>query len=142
MTGGLIAQVSVTIKAPIAKVWDALINPEIIRKYMFGAEVVSEWKKGSPIVWKGMWENKPYEDRGIILKIKPEKMLQYSHFSALEGVSDVSGNYHTIIYELSNEGAYTLIWLSQNNNANEKAMEDSKEMWEKILAGLKKLLEE
>ena len=65
-----IAKVSTTINAPITKVWDALTNPEIIRQFMFGTEVVSEWSKGSPIVWKGTWEGKPYEDKGVILAIE------------------------------------------------------------------------
>ena len=41
-----------TIDAFIANVRDALVNPDAIRRYMFGTTVVSTWRKGEPIVWK------------------------------------------------------------------------------------------
>ncbi len=44
---------SIVINAPVANVWDALVNPEQTKKYMFGCETVSDWKPGSPLLWKG-----------------------------------------------------------------------------------------
>ena len=139
---GLIAKASTTINAPIAKVWDALTNPEAIKQFMFGTETVSEWKKDSPIVWKGMWEGKPYEDKGVILNIEPQRMLQYSHFSPLSGAPDVPENYHTLTYELSKKEDKTLVVLSQDNNSNEEEREHSQKMWEMMLMSLKNVLEE
>jgi hypothetical protein len=52
MEKAIVAHATATISAPIAKVWDALVNPETIKQYMFGAEVVSDWNQGSPIAWK------------------------------------------------------------------------------------------
>ena len=49
----LIAKAETTISAPIDKVWDALVNPDIIKKYMSGTNVISDWKEGSKIIWKG-----------------------------------------------------------------------------------------
>lgn len=141
MNKGLVAHASLTIEAPGAKVWNALVKPEIIKQYMFGTEVISDWKKGSPVVWKGVWEGKAYEDKGTILEIEPGKRLQYSHFSALSGLPDAPENYHTLTYEISPKGDQTLISLSQDNNANEKDREHSQKMWEALLAELKKVLE-
>jgi uncharacterized protein YndB with AHSA1/START domain len=138
---GLIAKASTSIDAPIAKVWDALTNPEVIKQFMFGSEVVSDWKEGSPIVWKGTWEGKPYEDKGVILNIEPLRILRYSHFSPLSGAPDVPENYHTLTYELSEEGDKTLVVLSQDNNSTEEEREHSQEMWEKMLESLKNVLE-
>ena len=39
-----IAKADTTIDAPVDKVWDALINPEMIKKYMFGTTAISDWK--------------------------------------------------------------------------------------------------
>lgn len=142
MDKGLIAQASISIHAPNAKVWDALVNPEIISQYMFGTEVVSEWKEGSPIVWKGTWQGKSYEDKGIILKIELGKTLGYSHFSPLSGLADVPENYHNLTYKLSNDEDNTIVSLSQDNNATENAREHSQKMWESLLISLKKLLED
>ncbi len=43
---------SITINATSVEVWNALVNPEAIKQYMFGTNVVSKWHEGSPIVWK------------------------------------------------------------------------------------------
>jgi uncharacterized protein YndB with AHSA1/START domain len=142
MDKGLIAQASVSIHAPNTKVWDALVNPAMISQYMFGTEVVSEWKEGSPIVWKGTWQGKSYEDKEIILKIELGKTLEYSHFSPLSGLPDAPVNYHNLIYKLSEDGDKTLVSLSQDNNATENTREHSQKMWESLLSSLKKLLEE
>ncbi|MGZ7042084.1 MAG: SRPBCC family protein, partial [Thermoanaerobaculia bacterium] len=96
-----IAKASTTINAPVDRVRDALVKPEIIKQYMFGTNVVSDFRKGSPIVWKGEWEGRKYEDKGKILEIEPRRLLKYTHFSPLTGEPDVPENYHTVTIELS-----------------------------------------
>jgi uncharacterized protein YndB with AHSA1/START domain len=138
---GYIAKASTTIDAPIAKVWDAISNPDIIKQFMFGTDTVSEWKEGSPITWRGTWEGKPYEDKGVILTIEPERMLQYSHYSPLSGEPDVPENYHTLTYELTSKGDQTLVTLAQDNNASEEEAAHSQKMWDMMLASMKKVVE-
>jgi uncharacterized protein YndB with AHSA1/START domain len=142
MKTDLIAKTSLTINASRAKVWDALVNPEAIKKYMFGTNVVSDWKEGSPIYWKGEWQGKPYEDKGVILKLEPLKTLKYSHFSPLSGLPDKPENYHTVTVELSDDELHTQISLSQDNNATEQDRKHSEENWGMMLAAMKKFLEE
>jgi uncharacterized protein YndB with AHSA1/START domain len=77
MARGLIAEAATTIDAPREKVWDALVNPLVIKQYMFGTEVESAWEVGSPIVWKGEWQGKPYEDKGVILQLETARRIQY-----------------------------------------------------------------
>src|SRR5258708_7663594 len=120
MAENLIAKSSITINVPVAKVWDVLVNSSIIKKYMFGTEVVSNWKENSPIVWKGLWQGKPYADKGLILKIVPEHVLQYTHFSSLSGVADVPENYHILTYKLFWKDGNTEVSLSQDNNLTEE----------------------
>lgn len=136
-----IAHASISINAPRARVWDALVNPEVIKQYFFGTTVVSDWKVGGPIVWKGEWQGKAYEDKGVLLRMEPERLLEYSHFSPLSGVADTPENYHTITIEVTDEGAQTLVSLSQDNNASEEEREHSEGMWGMMLASLKKVLE-
>lgn len=138
---GLVAKASVRIKASNDKVWRALVSPELIRQYMFGTEVVSDWKEGNPIIWKGIWNGKSYEDKGIILKYEMKKTLEFSHFSPLTGIPDIPENYHTVTYRLTDEGDYKLVSLSQDNNATENDREHSQKNWEMLLDSLKKLLE-
>jgi uncharacterized protein YndB with AHSA1/START domain len=137
----LIANASMTINAPLAMVWEALVNPDLIKQYMFGTNVVTDWKEGTPIIWKGEWQGKAYQDKGTILRIDQERVLQYSHFSPLSGQPDVPENYHTVTIELSGQGRQTNVSLSQDNNATEQDREHSEKNWQMMLEGLKKLLE-
>jgi uncharacterized protein YndB with AHSA1/START domain len=141
MNQGLVAQAAATIGAARARVWRALTTPDTIKQYMFGATVISDWRKGSPIVWKGEWQGKRYEDKGVILRLEPERLLQYSHFSPLSGLPDAPDSYHTVTIELSDESPGTRVTLSQDNNATEQARQHSEKNWQTMLEGLKKLLE-
>lgn len=137
-----IARVSNVIDAPVSSVWDALVNPETIKQYMFGTDVVSSWEEGSPIVWKGEWKGKSYEDKGVIQQYKPDELLQYTHFSPLYGLPDEPDNYHTVTMTVTPEGPRTRLVLTQNRNPTEEAREHSEKNWRMMLANLKELLEE
>jgi len=137
----LTAKAEATIGAPVSKVWDALINPEIIKQYMFGSTVVSSWQEGGPIIWKGDWQGKPYEDKGEIVKIEPERLLVITHYSPLSGDADVPESYHTLSYELTSEGNSTKLTLTQDNNASEEEKNHNEKNWKMVLDVLKKLLE-
>jgi uncharacterized protein YndB with AHSA1/START domain len=142
MDTNLIARASVTINAPSEKVWGALVNPEAIKQYMFGTNVVADWREGSPIIWRGEWQGKPYEDKGVILQFKPGRTLQYSHFSPLSGLPDKPESYHTVTIEMSREGNQTRISLAQDNNPTEQARDHSEKNWRIMLTALKKFLEQ
>lgn len=144
MNEDLTAKANVTIHAPIAKVWDALVNPQVIKRYMFGATAVSDWKEGSPIVWKGEWKGKPFEDKGRILELRPEERLRYSHFSPLSGAPDKPENYHQVTIELSkqeDQEDQVRLNLSQNNNKTKEARDESQRNWAMMLEGVKKAVE-
>ncbi len=137
----MIAKASTTINAPAAKVWDALVSPASIKQYMFGTNVESDWQEGGPITWKGEWQGKAYEDKGVIQKIEQPRVLQYTHYSPLAGLPDKPENYHTVTIELSGEGSPTDVTLSQDNNPTEEAREHAKKNWRMMLEGLKKFVE-
>jgi uncharacterized protein YndB with AHSA1/START domain len=141
MNNELIAKQSITLNAPVAKVWDALVNPETIKQYMFGTEVVTDWQEGSPILYKGTWGGKTFEDKGEVIKVEPEKLLVATHWSPLSGTADSPENYHTVRYELTAEGDKTHLTLSQDKNASEEEKKHSEQNWKMMLDGLKKLLE-
>ncbi len=136
-----IAKVSDTVEAPIARVWDALVTPDIIKQYMFGAKVSSDWRVGSKISWSGEWQGKPYEDKGKILEFRPEERLSYSHFSPLLGKPDEPANYHRVVIELSERAGGTEVTISQDNNATDEARVHSAKNWRVMLDGLKQVLE-
>jgi len=136
-----IATAEIEIQAPPAKVWSALTDPAQIKEYMFGSQVITDWRKGSQIVWKGEYEGKKYEDKGEVLEIETERRLKVSHFSPLSGREDVPENYHSLLYELKELPGMTHVSLSQDNNPSQAAAEHSRANWEKMLVGLKQFVE-
>ena len=51
--GELIVKKSIKINSSASKVWQVLTNPELTKQYMFGCEIISDWKVGSPVIWRG-----------------------------------------------------------------------------------------
>ncbi len=141
MTENLTAEARTVINAPISKVWQALTDPAIIKQYFFGTNVVTDWKVGSPIYYRGEWQGRPYEDKGVILEVQPGKKLVSTHWSPLAGVPDVPENYHTVTYLLSEKDGGTEVRLLQDHNASEEEKQHSEQNWNMMLGALKSLLE-
>lgn len=136
-----IANASIRINATVQRVWEALTNSADLQHYMFGAQVISDWHEGSSIIWKGEWQGRAYEDKGVILKLEPIQLIQYSHYSPLSGVADEPENYHIVTVELSSDGKQTHVSLTQDNNASAEEREHSQKNWEMMLTSLKQFLE-
>jgi uncharacterized protein YndB with AHSA1/START domain len=141
MKGPFTATVSIGIKANAEDVWDALINPRLIKLYLFGTEVSSEWKVGSSITYRGVWQGKPYEDKGKILELVPKRRLTSTFWSSLSGPPDHEDNYNTITYELAEADGETVLTISQDNNPTREAADHSEANWASVLKTLKELLE-
>ncbi|RYZ46707.1 MAG: hypothetical protein EOP49_22805, partial [Sphingobacteriales bacterium] len=106
----------ILINAPAEKVWDALVNPAQTKKYMFGCETVSDWKKGSELLWKGEYEGKEMVFvKGSILDIQPEKKLVYTTIDPNSAIDDTSENYLQVTYELIPDGEKTMLNVSQGD---------------------------
>lgn len=141
MNNKLVAHATTTINAPASRVWDALTDPEQIKHFMFGSQVVTDWKPGSPIIFKGEWNGQPFEDKGKIISIEPEKHLHMTYYSPMSGMPDVPENYHNVRYELSPDNGGTRLTVEQDNVASAEEQAQSSKTWELVLDGLKKLLE-
>jgi hypothetical protein len=96
---------------------------------------------GSPIIYKGIWQGKPYEDKGRVLEIEPEKILVSTFWSSLSGLPDISENYKTVRYELSSTGDLTSLTITQDNNTSQDEANHSEQNWKMVLEGIKKLIE-
>jgi uncharacterized protein YndB with AHSA1/START domain len=132
---------AIEVNAPKANVWDALINPEQINKYLFGTNTHCDWKVGSPIRFSGEWEGKSYEDKGTILAIEAEKLLSYNYWSGFSGMPDVPENYQIVTFKLDTINGKTQLHLTQQNILSEEAKSHSIENWKMVLNSLKQLVE-
>lgn len=138
---GHIATATVEIDAPQGRVWAALTDPEQIRRYMFDTVVETDWRVGAAITWSGEFDGKTYQDKGQILEFEPTTLLKLTHFSPLTGQPDVPENYHTITFQLGDQGQRTVLTLSQDNNATAEEAEHSANTWRTMLANLKNVVE-
>ena len=136
-----IAKASIIINMPTEKVWEALTTPEMIRQYLFGTQVTTDWQVGSSITYRGEWQGKAYEDKGKILQVEPQKLLVSTYWSSLSGLADIPENYNTVRYELSAEGSRTQLTIIQDNNATQEDASHSEQNWKMVLDGIKNLLE-
>jgi len=138
---GQVATADVEISASPGQVWTALTDPKLISKYMFGAQVETSWEVGAPIRWKGEYDGKSYEDKGEVVEVVPEERLTVTHFSPLTGQADKPENYHTVKYEITEQGDRTHLTLEQDNNPSDEAAEESQKNWETVLNGIKEVVE-
>ena len=141
MPTDLNTQVSTTIDAPAARVWDALTTPEQIKRWFFGVDTETDWVEGSPIVHRGEYQGKPYEDKGTIVKVDPPRLLVHTHWSSVSGQRDSPENYQEISWSLSDRAGKTELTVSEVNLPSKEAKAVSEQGWQTALAALKHLLE-
>jgi len=141
MAKGLIAKAEVVIKAPPARVWEALTKPELIKQYLFGTEAISDWQVGSQITYKGVWQGMAYEDKGRVLRAEPGKLLVSTYWSSMSGLPDAPEHYNTVTYKLAPVDGATQLTVTQDNNPTEESRRHSEKNWALVLQGLKQLLE-
>ncbi|MBX7107431.1 MAG: SRPBCC domain-containing protein [Chitinophagales bacterium] len=133
---------SVLIKASRQKVWQCLTTPEIIKEYLFGTETVTDWLKGSEIVFHGEYNGQQYRDHGRILDNIPSEKLSYSYWSGFSGLEDKPENYSTITCTLtaSGDGLTQLTW-TQQGFANEEGHHHTESNMDAFLDHIKEIAE-
>ena len=142
MKGSFVAEKRITINGSVDAVWDALTKPELVKQYLHGTNMKTDWKVGSPITWSGEWKGKPYQDKGTVLEVKPKTLLKNTHWSPMGGSEDKPENYHTVTYILAEQNGKTLLTLKQDNNASqEEADKMAENNWGPVLEGLKAVVE-
>ena len=104
-------------------------------------DVISDWKVGNPILYKGSWEGKSFEDKGTILEMDPEKRMVCDYWSSFSGLPDTPENRQKITYTLTPKEKGSQLQILQENIPTEKAREDSEKNWGIVLEAMKKLLE-
>ena len=136
-----ISKSNISIKASPKEVWQALVQPEIAKKYFYGAKVLTDWKEGNPIVFKGEFNGNKYLEKGTLLTVKPTQRLQYTHWSNLDGIPDLPENYRIWTFDLLKTSGMTQLSISEDNIPTEKLKERSDEFWTSVLKSIKEITE-
>lgn len=135
------SKVEVDINASPDRVWKGLTEPADVKQYMMGAELKTDWKVGSPIVWRGEFKGKKFEDAGKVLAYNEPTHLGYTHISPASGEKDKASDKREVHIRLSEKKGGTHLELTQNNNASMEAKQESEKNWKMMLDGLKKVSE-
>lgn len=141
MAQSFTATKAVTIDATPHRIWEALTTPEQVAKYMFGAQVESEWVKGGPITYRGVWDGKPFEDKGTILDIDEPLLLRTSYYSPLSGKPDTLENYAIVTYAVSRDGKASRLTVTQSNIASAAEQAQMEGNWAMTLDAIKAMIE-
>lgn len=149
MSESLYIRNHIDIQATPAAVWDALVNPDKTKVYMFGCAALSDWKVGSPLLWEGTWEGQTMVFvKGNVTHIEPEKRLDYTVFDPNGSLADVPENYLTVSYVLEPTADGTRFSVSQGdyNKVGEGARRyeesyNNGEGWQPLLVQIKALVE-
>lgn len=132
---------STLIRAPRSAVWDALTKPELVKAYFFGTDLVTDWKVGSSLRFRGEWEGKTYEDRGTVLSFEPLRGLSFDYWSSMSGVEDRPELRQIVRYELDETTDGVRVTVNQSNTDTQERADHSAETWKVVLEGMKKLVE-
>src|SRR6185437_11350993 len=132
MKSNIKGEASINVHASVDQVWSALTDPAIIKQYFFGTNTITDWKKGSSILFKGEWQGKTYEDKGTILEMEKNKLIRYSYWSPMSGIEDKPENYVIVSYIIYGKDEDVKITITQENIPDEKMKTHSEENWKKV----------
>jgi len=133
---------NIEINAPAGEVWDALINPEKIKIYLYGTQATSDWQVGSPISFEGEYQGQTYKDKGNVLENTPNKCLKYNYWSGFSGLEDLPENYCIVTYGIDSlpNGGVLFSW-TQDGFPSEEGQQHSENGLPALLEQIKKLVE-
>jgi len=132
----------IIINASPETVFEMLTNSDQIIKYYPLNEVISEWKAGSEVLYKGEINNNKFTDYGVIETISRPTQYKYSYWSDNHGTENTPENQITISYNLTNIKNGTKLELKQSNLRSKEMFEmmDST-VWPYLLDNMKNYIE-
>lgn len=136
---------NIPIKAPASAIWDALTNPQKLKRWMgdpeMDIEVITDWKPGGPIVING-FHHMNFENEGTVLRFEPNQVLEYNYLSSLSRLPDKPENYSVIEFKLMPMEEQTLLTLTIRNFPTEAIFKHLGFYWITTIEIMKKLIEE
>lgn len=141
----LMIRKTIEVDAPIEALWKVLTDSEFIRQYMFGCNAETDWKPGSPLLWRGAADGIVYV-KGHVVSIDGPHTLEYTIFDPNSKMADIPANYLTMKYSLTARDSHSsTLEITQGDYATvedgQKRYEHSLKGDDSVLAGIKKLAE-
>ncbi|SHL74502.1 SRPBCC family protein [Flavobacterium chilense] len=132
---------TVLLNAPIEKVWNTLTQPELVKQWQYGSDLITNWKTGSEIRFRNEWEGQVFEQWGTVLEVIPNQKVKYSLFFPRPELEDKPENYFIMSYVLSEENNKVKLEIIQEDNRPGAVQEEPQGEENPIIQALKTLIE-
>lgn len=132
---------TIRINASIEKVWDALTNPEKVKLWQYGSDLITTWEIGSSIEFVTEWEQQIFKQWGKVLEIRENEFIKYSLFAPRPDFEDKPENYFIMNYILTPENGQTKLEIIQEDNRPNAVQEEPQGEENPILQSLKNSIE-
>lgn len=132
---------TIVLNAPTEKVWNVLTQPELVKQWQYGSNLITDWNVGNEIRFRNEWEGQFFEQWGTILEIIPNQKIKYSLFFPRPELEDKPENYFIMSYILSEENQKTKLEIIQEDNRPCAVQEEPQGEENPILQGLKAIIE-
>ncbi len=141
----LLIRKSIDVDAPVETLWKILTDPEFIRQYMFGCNAETDWRPGSPLLWRGAADGVVYV-KGHVVEVDSPRHLAYTIFDPNSKLADIPANYLTMSYDLKGRGNYgSILEITQGDFATvedgQNRYQHSRDGDDSVLQEIKKLAE-
>ncbi|RZJ65102.1 MAG: ATPase [Flavobacterium sp.] len=132
---------TVLINAPKQNVWNALTQPELVKQWQFGSDVLTDWKVGSQIRFQTKWQDQIFEQWGTILEVIPNQLIKYSLFFPRPGLEDKPENYFVMSYVISDVQNQTKLEILKEDDRPGAMPEKESDEENPVLKSLKEIAE-
>jgi uncharacterized protein YndB with AHSA1/START domain len=129
------------INATAQTVWQVLTQPEHVKKWQFGSDLITDWRIGSSIRFSTDWQGTIFEQWGEVIAFQANQHLAYSLFAPRPDLEDLPENYFKMTYTLSTENQQTRLEILQDDHRPNAKQEAPQGEENPILKGLKDLAE-
>jgi uncharacterized protein YndB with AHSA1/START domain len=124
-----------TVHAGPERVWATLTEPDLVAKWMMGAQVESTWKPGDPVTWSGEYDGKSFRDSGTIVESRRPERLVHTHRSGSAGPDAPE---HELTWTIRpGDGDATKLALTQSGATSAKEAEQFRQGWSMMLDQLR-----
>jgi uncharacterized protein YndB with AHSA1/START domain len=131
----------IVLNATTEKVWSVLTQPELVKQWQYGSDLITDWKVGNEIRFRNEWEGQVFEQWGTILEVIPNQKIKYTLFFPRPELEDKPENYFIMSYILTEENQKTKLEIIQEDNRPGAIQEKPQGEENPILQGLKALIE-
>ena len=132
---------TITVDASKQKVWNALTQPNLVKLWQYGSDLITDWTIGNKIEFITEWEGKIFKQWGTVLDFKPTDSLTYNLFAPRPDLEDKPENYFVMKYILTDTNGKTKVEIIREDNRPNAVQEEPQGDENPILQALKNVAE-